>query len=156
MSTGIACQHGLTLIEMVVVLAILAVLAGVAVRSLEPIADQARYEATQKTMESVKNAIIEDRLQTSGARQITGFVADIGQLPTSTWMLIDSTGDTPFFVGNGSSSTAGTTSLVSDSGDTTNRPRQIHHRKRDADKLQTGLAAKTVNFSWRCISRPVS
>ena len=94
--------QGLTLVELVVVLAILAVLAGVAVRSLEPIADQARYEATQKTLESVKNAIVDDRQQASGTRQISGFVSDIGRLPEYTWMLIDSAGSTEFSTGDGS------------------------------------------------------
>ena len=74
---------GLTLIEMVVVLAILAVLAGVAVRSLEPIADQTRYEVTQKTFETLRNAVVEDRLQSSGVHQVSGFVADVGLLPSS-------------------------------------------------------------------------
>ena len=74
---------GLTLIEMVVVLAILAVLAGVAVRSLEPIADQTRYEITQKTFETLRNALVEDRLQSSGVHQVSGFVADVGLLPSS-------------------------------------------------------------------------
>lgn len=88
--------NGLTLVELVVVLAILAVLAGVAVRSLEPIADQARYEATQNTLESAKNSIVDDRRQTSGTRYISGFVSDIGRLPESTAMLIDGVGTTEF------------------------------------------------------------
>lgn len=89
-------RAGLTLVELVVVLAILAVLAGVAVRSLEPIADQARFEATQKTLNSAKNAIVEDRLQASGTRHVSGFVSDMGLLPQSTAMLIDQSGNTEF------------------------------------------------------------
>lgn len=87
---------GLTLIEMVVVLAILAVLAGVAVRSLEPIADQTRYEGTQKTLEALRNAVVDDRLQSSGVRQVSGFVADVGLLPETTAMLIDDVGASEF------------------------------------------------------------
>ena len=87
---------GLTLIEVVVVLAILAVLAGVAVRSLEPIADQTRYEVTQKTLETVRDAIVEDRRLSSGTRQLSGFVSDIGRLPETSSMLIDDVGTTEF------------------------------------------------------------
>ena len=87
---------GLTLIELVVVLAILAVLAGVAVRSLEPIADHSRFEATQRTLASATNSIVDDRRQTSGARHVSGFVSDIGRLPESAAMLVDGTGTTAF------------------------------------------------------------
>ena len=99
-------HSGLTLIELVVVLAILAVLAGVAVRSLEPIADQARYEATQKSLESAKNAIVEDRIQSSGARHVSGFVSDMGRLPESLWMLVDRDGATAFSTGTTASNGA--------------------------------------------------
>ena len=87
---------GLTLIEMVVVLAILAVLAGVAVRSLEPIADQTRYEVTQQSLETLRNAVVDDRLQSSGVRQVSGFVADLGLLPETTAMLVDDVGASEF------------------------------------------------------------
>ena len=132
---------GLTLIELVVVLAILAVLAGVAVRSLEPIADQSRYEATLKTLESVKNAIVEDRIQSNGTRHVSGFVSDVGRLPESTWMLIDSTGSTPFFFG-GETTTATQnepiTSLVVGSAD---RTKQLTVR----NALFSGLGSDSVN-----------
>jgi prepilin-type N-terminal cleavage/methylation domain-containing protein len=93
-------RKGLTLIELVVVLAILAVLATVAVRSLEPIADQARYETTLQTLEAVANAIVEDRRQSSGARNVSGFVADIGRLPETLDMVIDESGATTFGAGS--------------------------------------------------------
>lgn len=87
---------GLTLIEVVVVLAILAVLAGVAVRSLEPIADQTRFEVTQRTLDLVEDAIIQDARLSDGTRQISGFVSDIGRLPQSTAMLTDNIGTEQF------------------------------------------------------------
>ncbi|MEO1528860.1 MAG: prepilin-type N-terminal cleavage/methylation domain-containing protein [Planctomycetota bacterium] len=83
---------GLTLIEVVVVLAILAVLAGVAVRSLEPIADQTRFEATLRTLDVIEDAIVRDARLADGTRQISGFVSDIGRLPESTANLVDETG----------------------------------------------------------------
>ena len=100
MSRSLSARAGLTLIELVVVLAILAVLATVAVRSLEPLADQARYETTNKTLEAITDAIIEDRRQSSGTRLISGFVADMGRLPETLDMLIDDTGVTEFSDGN--------------------------------------------------------
>ena len=89
-------RTGLTLIELVVVLAILAVLATVAVRSLEPLADQARYETTNSTLDATTQAIVEDRRQSSGAQQVSGFVADIGRLPETLAMLFDTTGVSEF------------------------------------------------------------
>ncbi len=50
-------RAGLTLLELVVVLGILALLSGMAVRSLQPIADQARYEATQHLIDDLRLAI---------------------------------------------------------------------------------------------------
>ncbi len=75
--------HGLTLLELVVVLSILAVLALVAVKSLEPVADQARYEATQRTLTNIEEAILgsPDMRQPDGTPLISGFVADMGRLP---------------------------------------------------------------------------
>ncbi|MEM1228572.1 MAG: hypothetical protein AAGJ40_23010 [Planctomycetota bacterium] len=80
---------GLTLIELVIVLVILAALTGVAVQSLEPLADQSRYEATQRTLEEVADGIIEHRLQTSGARHASGFVPDVGLVPLDLSELLD-------------------------------------------------------------------
>ncbi|MEM9368543.1 MAG: type II secretion system protein [Planctomycetota bacterium] len=74
--------RGLTLIELVVVLIILTALTGVAVQSLEPLADQSRYEATQQTLEDAGGAIFE-QLSDGGSLTYTGFVADIGRLPVS-------------------------------------------------------------------------
>ncbi|MBM83510.1 MAG: hypothetical protein CMJ78_23370 [Planctomycetaceae bacterium] len=73
-------RRGLTLVELVVVLAILAVLAGVAVRSLQPIADQARYQASQKTLTAIEDAFLAGN-KTGDGLTYSGFIADIGRLP---------------------------------------------------------------------------
>jgi type II secretory pathway pseudopilin PulG len=78
-------RPALTLLELVVVLGILALLSTVAVRSLEPIADQARYEATQRTLNDLRSATAGDHAYrfSSGRPVISGFVADTGGLPSS-------------------------------------------------------------------------
>ena len=78
-------RKALTLLELVVVLGILALLSTVAVRSLEPIADQARYEATQRVLNDVRFASVGDNSQryTSGQPVISGYAADTGTLPSS-------------------------------------------------------------------------
>jgi len=80
---GAQAPSGFTLVEMLVVLTILAVLAGVALQAIEPVADQARYEATQSTLTGVAEALLgpEGLRQTDGTPLITGFVADIGRPP---------------------------------------------------------------------------
>ena len=51
-------QRGLTLLELLVVLSILAVLSTVALTSSSGLADQARYEATQRTLENIREAVL--------------------------------------------------------------------------------------------------
>ncbi|MEM9827984.1 MAG: type II secretion system protein [Planctomycetota bacterium] len=68
---------GLTMIELVIVLIILAALTGIAVQSLDPIADQARFESTQRTLENIDAAFLG---RDSGGAYI-GFIADMGRLP---------------------------------------------------------------------------
>lgn len=77
--------RGLTLLELVVVLGILAILSTVAVRSLEPLAEQTRYEATQRVLNDLRVATANDNSYQAvgGARVIGGFIADTGTLPAS-------------------------------------------------------------------------
>ncbi|MEM9369185.1 MAG: prepilin-type N-terminal cleavage/methylation domain-containing protein [Planctomycetota bacterium] len=74
-------RRGLTLIELVVVLVILSALTGIAVQSLEPLADQARHESTQRTLEEIDNAFLIRTLTTGNNIGYSGYVADMGQLP---------------------------------------------------------------------------
>ena len=80
-----AVRRALTLLELVVVLGILALLSTVAVRSLEPIADQSRYEATQRVLNDLRFGAAGDNSHrfTSGQPIVSGFIADTGGLPTS-------------------------------------------------------------------------
>jgi prepilin-type N-terminal cleavage/methylation domain-containing protein len=78
-----SAQSALTLLELLVVLAILCILATVAVTGTAGFADQARYEATQRTLSGIREAL----LGTAGARPweaapfSSGFVPDTGRLP---------------------------------------------------------------------------
>jgi type II secretory pathway pseudopilin PulG len=78
-----ACRMGLTLAEMLIVLLILSVLTLVAVQSMQPLAEQARYEATRTTLDRTEEAIMgpEGMRQTDGTPILSGFVADVGRLP---------------------------------------------------------------------------
>ena len=83
-----ADRPGLTLLELVVVLGILAVLSTVAIRSLEPVADQARYELTQRVLNDLRLAVIGSSgfgvaTTTSSSQPVrAGFIFDTGALPT--------------------------------------------------------------------------
>jgi len=78
-------RSGLTLLEMVVVLGILAIIAGTAVQSLDPIANQSRYESTQNTLNSIRSSTVGDpkTISANGQRIISGFIVDTGALPSS-------------------------------------------------------------------------
>jgi prepilin-type N-terminal cleavage/methylation domain-containing protein len=75
-------QRGLSLVELLVVLTILAALTTIALRSTSGVLEQSRFEATQKTLENVRAAIVGES-SNSSAVPVTGFVADMGRLPTS-------------------------------------------------------------------------
>ncbi|MGE3165121.1 MAG: prepilin-type N-terminal cleavage/methylation domain-containing protein [Planctomycetota bacterium] len=76
-------QSGVTLVELMVVLLILAALAGAAVLSTEHIVDQTRDDQTRRTLTSIEQAVIgrPGLIDASGQHWIQGFVADMGRLP---------------------------------------------------------------------------
>lgn len=81
----IRCRCGLSLLELVVTLSILAVLSTVAVRSIEPLADQARYESTQRVLQDLAQATTGQLYarHSGGQLIVSGFIADTGALPSS-------------------------------------------------------------------------
>lgn len=78
-------SRGLTLLELIVALGILAVLSTIAVRSLEPLADQARYESTQSVLQNLHELTVGDRFARNidGQRIVSGYIADNGTVPSS-------------------------------------------------------------------------
>src|SRR6056297_3505064 len=53
-----SARHALTLLELIVALGILAVLSTIAVTSLDPLADQARYQASVQLLEQLTEATV--------------------------------------------------------------------------------------------------
>jgi prepilin-type N-terminal cleavage/methylation domain-containing protein len=77
-------RSGLTLIELLVVLVILVILTTVAITATSQVIDQGRYDATQRTLQNIQDAILGPPNQRGpdGSPLVTGFVADMGRLPT--------------------------------------------------------------------------
>ncbi|WOO39496.1 prepilin-type N-terminal cleavage/methylation domain-containing protein [Rubellicoccus peritrichatus] len=67
-------RQGLTLVELLVVLSILAVLSTVALRSVAQITEEKRYDANIAQLENIEEAVL-------GDRETVGFIGDIGRLP---------------------------------------------------------------------------
>ena len=78
-------RRGFTLIELVLVLMILAILAGSAMSMVSTQVDQARFESTQQTLQAIDRAVLgpEHARAADGSRSVSGFVADCGRLPYS-------------------------------------------------------------------------
>ena len=78
-----ATAGGFTLLELVIVLAILAALTTVAVRSLDGVEDQSRYDATRRSLDNIQAAVLgaANERDADGSLLVTGFVADMGRLP---------------------------------------------------------------------------
>jgi prepilin-type N-terminal cleavage/methylation domain-containing protein len=75
--------HALTLVELLVVLTILAILTTVAVVSTETVLSQGRFEATQRTLQAIEEAVLGHTVvRADDGSAAAGFVADIGRLPT--------------------------------------------------------------------------
>ncbi|MEM1159184.1 MAG: prepilin-type N-terminal cleavage/methylation domain-containing protein [Verrucomicrobiota bacterium] len=67
-------RNGLTLVELLVVLSIIAVLSTVALRSIVGTLDQTNYEANLSQLEEIEKAVLGDEIA-------AGFLGDIGRLP---------------------------------------------------------------------------
>jgi prepilin-type N-terminal cleavage/methylation domain-containing protein len=74
---------GFTLVELLVVLFLLVILSAVAVQSLTGVQDQTRYQATQRGLANIRNAVLgpANQFALDQSPLVTGFVADNGRLP---------------------------------------------------------------------------
>jgi type II secretory pathway pseudopilin PulG len=62
-------------------MAILAILAGIAIRRFDGLDQQARFDATRRAMQNIDDAILATGREADGSLSITGFIADVGRLP---------------------------------------------------------------------------
>ena len=83
MRTRNSNKNGFTLLELVVVLAILAVVTTLALRSLDHVLDGKREETNRLAIEELRDAVLgsPDDRAADGTRMVSGFVADMGRLP---------------------------------------------------------------------------
>ncbi|UCD94958.1 MAG: carboxypeptidase regulatory-like domain-containing protein [Candidatus Zixiibacteriota bacterium] len=80
----IASQKGMTLIELVMVIIIIGILAGIAMKSMDSAIEAGRFESTRKELNHLARAIVGNPdLVNNGSRIDFGYVGDVGALPAS-------------------------------------------------------------------------
>lgn len=135
-------EAGYSLFELLVVMIVLSILASVALNSIQPNVDIVKTEETKEELDELANAIVGDRTNISGGKQVEyGYVGDIGALPSSLSDLVTNPGlatwDGPyvkdnFYTSSGSTeyeylidgwgktyTYSGGSSIISDGGSTT-------------------------------------
>jgi general secretion pathway protein G len=89
----ISSERGFTLIELVMVIIIMGILAGVATMNFVSTLETAKFESTRAEMEALAHAIAGNpELFANGARSDFGYVGDIGSLPPNLDALITDPG----------------------------------------------------------------
>ena len=77
-------QHGFTLLELVVVVAVMGLIASLATEFVVQDSNQERYEKTAAKVKTIREALIgQPNLSSNGEVQVSGFIADTGVLPSS-------------------------------------------------------------------------
>jgi len=101
MASGRQHERALSLIEVIVILAVLVILVALLVPSTVQILTGARRDITLDEMENLKKAMIGDpNLKTSGVRSSFGYLGDMGNLPLTLDNLV--TSQTPAYAFNSS------------------------------------------------------
>jgi prepilin-type N-terminal cleavage/methylation domain-containing protein len=84
---------GFTLLEMLLVIALLGMMALTATALVDNVDEQSRFDVTKSRLEQIKRAIIGDSSRTlNGEPMINGYVADMGRLPNNIEELIEPVG----------------------------------------------------------------
>lgn len=92
--TACAAQRGFTLLELLLVVAILSSLALAATTLVDNQDNQERFEATRERLDDIRRAIVGDSRRTAnGQTELSGFVADMGRLPANLQELIQEPAD---------------------------------------------------------------
>lgn len=78
----IRSQKGMTLIELVMVIIIIGIIAGVAMESMDSVIETGRFESTRKELDALASAIVGNPdLVSNGSRIDFGYVGGIGAPP---------------------------------------------------------------------------
>jgi len=78
----LAISSGFTMVELIIVIVVIGIMAGVALETLMPVSDRARVEDTRGEMQVLARAIAGNPdLSNNGLRSDFGYVGDIGSLP---------------------------------------------------------------------------
>lgn len=91
---GLGCRllsgrGGFTLLELLLVVAVLSAVAWMSLGVVSNNADQVRFEDTRNRLQAIRRAIIGDTSRTiNGQPEVRGYVADMGRLPTNLQELI--------------------------------------------------------------------
>ncbi len=84
------CLQGFTLLEMLLVIALMGMLALSVTALVDNLDEQERFETTRSRLQQIKTAIIGDTSRTlNGEPMISGFVADMGRLPADIEELVE-------------------------------------------------------------------
>jgi prepilin-type N-terminal cleavage/methylation domain-containing protein len=89
-------RRGFTLLELVIVVALLAAVAVAAVAVMDQVDDQSRFELTRARAQQVRDAVVGPGGQLNGSPVVQGFVADMGRLPASLDELVEPGSQPPF------------------------------------------------------------
>ena len=88
----------MTLLELLVVLAILAAMTMVALQSMNGVVGQSRFEATQRSLTDIQSAVVGQTASSGAANSaLSSFVGDMGRLPTTLQELVTNTASAPPF-----------------------------------------------------------
>lgn len=83
-------QQGFTMLELVLVIALLGAMTLAATALFDTTLDQTRYDDTKVRLETLRRAMVGDPTRTiNNAPEISGFVADMGRLPVSLQELLE-------------------------------------------------------------------